>query len=167
MLKVVRSMKELPFGQLMKVYEESNTASAGRHYSDVSLERGLAQVENDCYYDLQCGFFTIAGAMYCLWLEEGVCVCAARLEPWRDGMLLTGLETAPDRRNRGYATALLRAVQTYAGEQGVGKIYSHIYNSNAASVHTHEKCGFRKISDCAAYLDGSVDRRGCTYLFEI
>lgn len=167
MLRIVDSMRRLPFRALMKIYGQTNAQVARRHYGDVSFDRGLAMVEASFYEDLQCGFFSIPHARYCLWLEEETPVSALRMEPWRDGVLLTALETAPDRRNKGYASALLRAVQAYAAEQGIYKLYSHIYNRNVASIHLHEKCGFRRISDTAAYLDGSVDRKGATYLVEI
>lgn len=143
MLKVIRSMRELPLEQLERIYGET---------LDVDYLR----------YE----FFCVSGAAYCLWLVDSLCVSAARLEPWRDGMLLTALETAPDRRNRGYACALVRAVQAFLREQGSIRIYSHIHHRNAASIRVHEKCCFRKISDTAVYLDGSVVSHSGTYLLE-
>lgn len=150
MLKVVRSMKELPFGQLMQV--------CGETYDVVA--------EQDFYEYLRQCFFHTPSAVYCLWMEQEQCVSALRLEPWRNGWLLTGLETAPDRRGWGHASALIRAVQAFLGEQGPVRLYSHIDKRNAASIRTHEKCGFCKISNHAVYIDGSVDTRGATYLYE-
>lgn len=144
MLKVAKSMAQLPLEQLERVYG------------------GRLDVEY-----LRYEFFTATGSVYCLWLIDGLCVSAARLEPWRDGILLTGLETAPDCRNRGYARALLQSVQAYLKEQGRDRLYSHIHHRNVASIHVHKICGFRKISDCAAYLDGSVVSHSGTYLIEL
>lgn len=143
MLKVAKSMAQLPLEELERVYG------------------GTLDVEY-----LRFVFFTAPGSVYCLWLVDGLCVSAARLEPWRDGILLTALETAPDRRNRGYARALLQSVQAYLKEQGRDRLYSHIHHRNAASVRVHEACGFQKISDCATYLDDSVVSHSGTYLHE-
>lgn len=159
-------MKELPFGELMAVYAESNTEAGRQRWPHETTDRSIALAEQDFYEYLRHGFFRMPGAVYCLWMENEVCVSALRLEPWKDGMLLTGLETAPERRNRGYACALIRGVQVYLGRQGGVRLYSHIRKRNTPSIHTHEKCGFRKISDMAVYIDGSVDSQGSTYLYE-
>lgn len=165
-LKVARTMNKLPFGQLMQVYAKSNAATARRRFPHETAERGIALAEQEAYDYLRNCFFRLEGAMCCLWMENEICVSALRLEPWKDGLLLTGLETAPERRNKGCACALIRAVQAFLREQGVVKLYSHIDKKNAASIHIHEKCGFRGIADHAAYLDGSVDSRSVTYLFD-
>ena len=140
MLKVIRSPRELPSEQ---VYE----SATDRDY-------------------LRRDFFDAPGARLCLWYTDGVCVSALRLEFWRDGVLLCGLETAGSCRRRGFAEALIRAVQNYLTEQGSGKLYSHINKRNAASIRVHEKSGFRKISDTARLLDGTVTAQMGTYLFE-
>lgn len=150
MLKVVRSMKELPFGQLMQVCSETYDVRS----------------EQDFYYYLRDCFFQTSGSMYCLWIVHEKPVSALRLEPWKDGVLLTGLETAPELRNRGYACALIKAVQSFLEAQKTLRIYAHIDKKNAASIHTHGKCGFRQIADTAAYLDGSVDSRAATYMYD-
>ena len=166
MLKVARSMSELPFDQLMEVYQETNIRSARRHWSENSPERAGAMAEYIFYDELQCGFFSIPDAMYCLWMVEGQCVSALRLEPWRDGWLLTALETSPAHRNQGYARALVQSVQGYLAQRGPVRLYSHIQSRNTASIHVHEQCGFRKFSDTARLLDGTVTSQMGTYLFE-
>jgi L-amino acid N-acyltransferase YncA len=55
-------------------------------------------------------------------------------------------------------------IRAYLRAQGAEKLYSHIAKGNTASIRTHEACGFYKISDMAAYVDGSVDGRACTYV---
>jgi ribosomal protein S18 acetylase RimI-like enzyme len=85
------------------------------------------------------------------------------LEPYRDGLLVEALETAPGYRRRGYAEALLRQVLgSFAGK----KIYSHVDKTNIPSLRLHEKCGFSRISECAAYIDGSINSRACTLCYE-
>jgi L-amino acid N-acyltransferase YncA len=43
-------------------------------------------------------------------------------------------------------------------------VYSHIERNNLASVRAHEKCGFKKITNFAVLLDGSVSQNADTYL---
>jgi len=167
MLTVFRSIRDLRFGELMKVYEQSNLELGRRKFPHESEGRQLALAEQDCYgYLLQC-FFTLPETAVCVWQVEGRYACALRLEPWKDGVLLTGLETAPEERGKGYACALIRAVQCYLAQQGKVKLYSHISNRNTASIHVHEKCGFRLYRDHAVFLDGSVDRKFATYIHEM
>jgi RimJ/RimL family protein N-acetyltransferase len=78
-------------------------------------------------------------------------------------MLLEALETAPEQRKKGYATALIRAA---LAQVGTVKIYSHVGKRNEASLKTHISCGFRRISEQAVYADGSVNDRCCTLLYE-
>jgi RimJ/RimL family protein N-acetyltransferase len=157
-------MRELPFEQLMSLYAESNQHRAMRQYPHETLARGMALVEQDFSDYLRNDFFVAAGAMYCLWMEEGEYVSALRLEPWKDGLLVTALETAPAYRGKGYACALLTAVQSMLAQQGASRLYSHIEKGNRASIRVHGKCGFRKISDIAALLDGTITAQMETYL---
>ncbi len=145
MLQIIRTMSELPFGALLDIYADNDRVTLQEQYDYL----------RDC-------FFRLPGAALCLWLEGDKPVSALRLEPYRDGLLLTALETAPYCRNQGYARALVRAVL----EQWKGtKLYSHIDRKNLASRSVHKHCGFRKIADNAVYLDGSVSARADTYLF--
>ena len=90
-------------------------------------------------------------------------VSAARLEPYRDGLLLEALETAPELRGRGYAAALLRNMLESA--PGTGPVYSHVDKKNAASLAVHRACGFRRILEHAVYADGSVLASACTLCY--
>ena len=165
MLRIVISPRELRFGELMDVYADSilEKASEWPHYP-----RGFAlqQAEQDFRQYLTEVFFRTNGALLALWETDGKYVSALRLEPYKDGLLLEGLETAPEYRKRGYAAVLIREVQQYLSGQGSMKLYSHVEKRNIPSHKTHEKCGFREISDRAVYINGSVDHRCCTYLYE-
>ncbi len=147
MLLVVRSMNQLRFEELARLY---------------GCDR---RQEADLFDYLQQVFFRTEGALYCLWQVDGVYRCALRLEPYEDGLLLTGLETPPTHRRKGYATALLTQTLQYLQKQGPVTIYSHIYHCNKASVSLHLRCGFRMMKDCAAFLDGSVSAMAGTYRF--
>ncbi len=153
MLRIVHSLKDLNFSQLMDVYIEGNLEKR-----EVGLS--LLEAEQDFYQYLQEVFFPTRGACYCLWEERGCCVSAMRLEPYRDGWLLEALETRPDRRRCGYGKMLVEQVISM---EKFKPIYSHIHRRNTASLRLHEKCGFEKILDYAVYIDGSVNDRCVTY----
>lgn len=162
MLRCIHSMKELPFGALMAVYEQSNQENAEEFWPDLSAGERLLRAEQEFYQYLQQVFFQTEGAVYYLWEVKGRPVCALRLEPYRDGMLLEALETAPEQRRKGYAAALIRAM---LAQLGAVKIYAHVGKRNEASLKTHISCGFHRISQQAVYADGSVNDRCCTMLY--
>lgn len=163
MLVIAKSFRDLRFSELMQVYEQSNLEAAEER-KNLPPMFALQLAEQDFRQYLQEVFFRTKGAVCCIWEENGHYVSALRLEPYRDGLLLAALETAPAFRKRGYASALIQAVQQYLAACGNVKIYSHVNKQNIASVCTHEKCGFRVISDRAVYLNGSVDSRCSTFL---
>jgi len=151
MLYLARSLQQLQFGKLMEVYIEGNLEKAA--------EVGLLQAEQDFYQYLSECFFPVSGAVYAVWIEENEYTSALRLEPYKDGLLLEALETAPNHRRKGYACQLIQAVLAEFPEQN---IYAHVSKRNAPSLAIHKKCGFRKISDSACYIDGSVNDRAVT-----
>ena len=163
MLKIVRTMADLPFGKMMGIYTQSNQ-ERGKQWGNESYERQIALAEQEFYAYLRQCFFTRPGSAYFLWEEQGSPVCAVRCESYADGWLLTALETAPDCRGRGYATKLLIAVLETIQ---TGKVYTHIRNDNLASQAVHKKCGFLKAKTGARMLDGSYSRKFDTYLKEL
>jgi len=165
MLVIAKSFRNLRFAELMQVYEQSNLEAA-KERKNLPVMFALQLAEQDFRQYLQEVFFRTPGAFCCIWEENGHYVSALRVEPYRDGLLLTALETAPSCRRKGYAAALIRAVQQNFLEIDRVKIYSHVDKQNAASLQTHKKCNFRVISDCAVYINGSVDYRCCTMLYE-
>ena len=156
MLIKAGSLGQLNFSSLMEIYIEGNLEK---------VEEGLTllQAEQDFYQYLREDFFRVPGAVYCVWEDAGEYVSALRLEPYRDGWLLEALETAPKRRRQGHGEKLIRAVLK---EPEFGKIYSHVNKRNGASLAIHEKCGFRRVSEQAVYIDGSVNSVACTMCFE-
>ena len=163
MLRTVHSMKELSFGALMEVYAESNAETGQEFWPDLSSGEQMLRAEQEFYQYLQQVFFKTDGASYCLWEVDGRPVSALRLEPYRDGLLLEALETAPACRQKGYASSLISAVVKLPECK---KIYSHVGKRNVASLKTHLACGFWRVSEQAVYADGSVNDRCCTLLFE-
>ena len=163
MLLVFEKLRDMSFSNLMAVYEEGNKENAEEFWPDLVEGQGLLRAEQEFYQYLREVFFPTEQARYYVWEEQGMYLSALRLEPYRDGMLLEALETHPDHRRKGYAVGLIRAVQEACPNL---KIYSHVGKRNTASLKTHEKCGFRRISDQAVYADGSVNSRSYTLCWE-
>ena len=158
MLILAHSLGELRFGALMGVYLQGNQEKAERDYPEEPAGAGLRLAEEDFYRYLRECFFRTPGAAYAVWEEGGSYVSALRAEPYRDGVLVNALETAPQQRRKGYASRLLEAVLGTLN----GPVYSHVAKSNLPSLALHERLGFRRIQETALYLDGSLDRRACT-----
>lgn len=166
MLRVAKKLNQLSFGALMEVYLDANRDQGAVLAPGEPEARQIQVAEERLYSYLHDDFFTHPGAFYCVWEESGKYVSALRLEPYRDGLLLEALETAPDQRGKGYAVRLIQAVQQYLSEQGSIRIYSHVDKKNEASLRTHRRCGFEAFLDYAAFIDGSVNRRSCTLRYE-
>jgi len=166
MLCIARNLRELSFRKLMDVYVEANRENGAWLAPQEPEDRQLQIGEDDFYSYLHDVFFQRQGAFYAVWVVDDSYVSALRLEPYRDGLLLEALETAPDRRRRGYAKSLLQAVQERLSQRGSVRLYSHVGKQNEASMRVHLHCGFRVIADSAAYIDGSVNSRACTLLCE-
>lgn len=163
MLRVFYSLRQLPFGDLMEVYEEGNRENGAEFWPELPQGQQILRSEQDFYQYLQQVFFQTQNTAYYTWEINGKIVSALRLEPYRDGLLLEALETAPEYRRKGYAKALMTAVLE---EVGHCRIYSHVGKKNLASLKTHLACGFLRISEQAVYADGSVNDRCCTLLYE-
>lgn len=163
MLRVIRSMAELPFGKLMEIYVQSNR-ELGQKWPRESETRRIALAEQEVYAYLRQCFFTRPGSRYFIWEEQGKPVSALRCESYADGVLLTCLETAPDQRGKGYATALLKAVLLHLEPE---KVYVHIHRENRSSQAVHLRCGFEKIKTGARLLDGSYSGAYDTYLIKL
>lgn len=164
MLLIAKSRKELDFRQLMDVYEEGNRENACEQYPHLPLEQGIAEAEQDFYAFLKEGFYMNPDAFYGVWVVDGCYVSALRVEPYRDGWLMEAVETKPACRRKGYAKLLMKAV---LNQMPGGKMYSHIHKKNLPSQKLHEGLDFRRCSEWAVYIDGSVNDRCATYLLEL
>lgn len=155
MLKIITNYRELDFSLLMGVYAEGNLQKGMERYPDRSEYEQLSYAEQD-HWDYLCEFFHSKDAFLAVWEVQERYTAALRMEPYRDGFLLTALETAPQLRGKGYATELLRKTLAYVTENSSLPVYSHVKKSNPASLAVHKKCGFQILLDHAVYLDGSV-----------
>lgn len=166
MLRVIDSIGHLCFSELMQVYVESNSKMGQERYPAYSSDDQLLEAEQDFYHYLRSDFFSQPGACYAVWIENGQYLSAARIEPYADGLLLCGLETAPKYRRKGYGKALITALQSYLARSSGGQLYSHVAKSNVFSLELHKRCGFRVIKDYAVHVDGSVFRDSVTMVYE-
>ena len=161
MLKVFSSLKNLNFRELMAVYEEQNRASGAQRYGNMSINLQILFTEQD-FYDFLTDFFKKFYGIYAIWMTDNQYVSAIRFEPYKDGMLLEGLETKPTARGKGYATALMNESIKMLQKRGVAVLYSHVKKNNARSLSVHRTCGFEVIMDCAVYIDGTVTQNSFT-----
>ena len=150
--------------KLLDVYAES-IMKASKNIRCDSEYIALRTAENDFLQYITGDFYRSNGGIIAIWEEDGRYACAARVEPYRDGFLLSGLETAPNLRKKGYATKLLSGVIAHLECKVQLPLYSHIHKHNAASLSIHRKLGFEMISDVAVLLDGTVSSAYITLVF--
>lgn len=166
MLQFVTSISELNMGQLLYVHKQSIYTSCDdreRHSSGFSE---ALQAEQD-FFDYIHDFFRRHNGIYALWVVNGRCCSALRLEPYSGGLLLSGLETAQEVRGNGYATALVRSVLEHLKTTDYKKVYSHVDKNNRPSLRVHNNCGFHRVLEHAVYVDGSVYHSSCTFSYAL
>ena len=149
MLKLIYSMGDLDVEQLLKLYEEWDLNEA--YYLDF--------LHND--------FFRQKDAFFAVWATQGQYKAALRIEPYRDGLLLASLSTAPSERKKGYGYLLVTEVLKHLSILPYKVVYSHINKKNFPSLELHKKCGFRLYSDSARYIDGTVTQNSCTMRYDL
>ena len=165
MLKIISSSAQLHYGEIMQVYEQSIQNSGKENYPHLDENQQILEAEQDFYAFLK-AFLSEEHSQCMVWVLDGKYASILRVEPYRDGALIEGLETAISSRRKGFAKELLSATIQYLLENGYRKIYSHIHKDNLPSVKTHLSCGFLLVSEHSAYIDGSVDHNSLTYLYE-
>ena len=152
MLLYFDSPEGMDLANLKQVYQES-------------LEFGKMFSSTQNFYDYWLyDFFSHPGAICAVWEENGIYVSVVCLEPYKDGVLITGLETLPAQRNMGMAGRLLSAVLSRL--DGI-TLYSHIQRRNVPSLRLHKSCGFVFYTDHAVFLDGSVSCNYDTYILQM
>ncbi len=156
---------DLDFEELVEVCQEDILTHGRLHYPNESTTEQLRLAEVDFADYLRNVFFRQKGSAYCILVNEGKYISAARLEPYEDGYLLTALITRVDYRRMGYGRQLLLDLMTDCVANGRLPIYSHIANRNVVSYSLHLQCGFRVLKDTATYLDGSVHTDSKTFIY--
>lgn len=148
---------------LLNIYRDSIAEKASR-YTGISSGYDRLRMAEEGFLDyLNTVFFRVQSARYYVWAEDGIYTAALRVEPYKDGLLLSALETAPALRKHGYGKKLVDSlIYLLRGTESL-PLYSHIRNSNTVSRHLHLICGFQKVSDYAVLLDGTVTSVYATY----
>lgn len=147
-LKITRYC-DLDERKLMDVYAESNYENTDYFFPE-ETDKAVAvrKVEEGFCGFLKDEFFSRDGNAYWVLEENGIWVCALRLNLIENGLYyLEALETKPDCRKQGYATKLMNDVIEKLKSEGSFRICDCISKKNIASIRTHEKCGFRIVSD--------------------
>lgn len=162
MLLITQDLEYICYSELMRVYEQSNIKHGASKYSRFSSAEQLLSAEQDLYDYLK--FVLVSGGWFAAWITSDGYKSALRLEPFKDGYLITALETAQDDRGRGYADALLHNV---VSKFSTVKVYAHIYSNNQISIHLHVKNGFVRIKNYAEFIDGSVTTDAYTYMLAV
>lgn len=160
MLKIYRDPYDLNMDQLLLIYRQS--------IENRMETEGICrfQAEQDFIDYMTEDFFSVYGAFFAVWTHESACVSAVRLEPYQNGYILSGLETQPESRDRGYASQLILAVLQYMTELGNLPVYAHVDKKNIPSLAVHTFCGFRRTLEYGKLLDGTISSNYCTLCFE-
>ena len=162
MLKIVKSVNELNIEQFFAVYRDSIRNIGHDFYCNFHENQQVKLAEEDLLAYLRDDFFRHMDAFIAIWVVDGVYKSVLRIEPYRHGVLLHALETAPDARKMGYAFSLVSAVLEYLKQAECVAVFSHVNKRNHPSLHLHKKCGVRKSTDFAVLLDGTVTQNTCT-----
>ena len=161
MVRYLGSLEQIRYSDLMELYEESIRFAAKNEYPHEDENAAVFSAQNDFYQYMLQIFFPTKGAFCAVWEVKGRPVSILRMEPYEDGLLLNGLETALDYRRRGYGENLVNAVLAQCG----CKVYSHVRRTNSSSMELHKKAGFSIFMDSCKYLDGSTDPNGVTFVW--
>ena len=135
--------------KLMDVYSESNFENTDYFYPDEkNKEVAVSKVESGFLHFLKDDFYRNAKAAYWVFEEDGIWISALRTCEIRTGLYyLEALETRPDYRQKGYGYLLLSGVLEKMKADGPFRLCDCVGKKNNASLKTHEKCGFRIVSD--------------------
>ena len=166
MLKIFRTSRQLDIRKLSEIYKESIQLSGRENYRHLSSCEQLSEAEKDFYDYWQYRFFTVSNAACAVWEVSGEFVAAVRLEPYNGGLLLAGLETAPQHRRKGYGKMLVKSVTQELLTEDRTVLYAHIHKKNIASLCLHKSCGFTESLAYAVFLDGSVSYHYSTYFLK-
>ena len=148
MLHRITNFQDIDKRALMDIYAEGNAENAADLYPNEDIETGIALAEKDFLEFLEKKFFTWNNSVYWVLEEDGRCVSALRTTETEPGIFyIEALETRPDMRRRGCAVRLINELIAYLKPMGAFTLRSCVNKHNAASLRTHEVCGFRVISE--------------------
>ena len=153
--------KDLPYLALMEIYASFISEKGKAEYPQYPENIQILNAEQDLYDYLRNVHLCQLKASVCFWRCGEELVSVLRLEAYNDGLLLSGLETAPGHRQKGYGKLLLQQACRDADE-GCLPIYSHVFSNNTVSMKLHLDCGFVVVEERAVLLDGSIHHDAVT-----
>lgn len=168
LLKITR-YDDLDARKLMDVYAESNAENTRFFCPDEPDEqKAIGTVEAGFLDFLKNGFFGHSEAACWVLQEDGVWLSAARTCRIREGLyFLEALETRPDQRKKGYGSRLLSGIADALKKDGAFRLCDCVEKTNAASLKTHEACGFCIVSEAGYdYLLEEADDRDYGLAYE-
>lgn len=160
MLLRITDFPDLDTCKLMQIYSESNLENTDYFYPDEADKKvAVAKVEEGFLTFLKNEFFNMSNATYWVLESDGVWLSALRTCLIKDRLFyLEALETRPDSRQKGCGSLILSSVLQAMKSQGTFKICDCVSKKNVASLKTHEKCGFKIVSDSGYnYLYNETD----------
>ncbi len=155
MFQAFKSISCIDFRMYKTLYRQRIEELRLQNYRQLNYAEGVLSSEEDFWYDTD-AFLKLGDSFVCIWSVEGKYISALRVEGYKDGYLLTNLETDPDYRNKGYASLLIDALKDYLASCGCKFLYAHIAKRNRLSLMVHQKLGFQSISEVATLVDGTV-----------
>lgn len=124
------------------VYAEAIQQNALDRDPIAGATQTLIRAEEDRFVEFLCQFFRGYRNRYYVLVTDEKWVSALRLTKMNGYYYLEALETAPDERKKGNATQLMQLVIKRLKKKGAPVIRSCVSKRNAASLATHQKCGF-------------------------
>ena len=147
MLIEISGLSQLDMWKLLDIYSEGIRENAEEFYPDEDVPEAIKK-EEASFREFLCDFFEKPGNTYWILSEDGVWVSALRLSETQEGFYyLEALETRPDSRRMGYAAKLIGCVIERLKIRGPFRICDCVSKRNLPSVRTHEKCGFKIVSE--------------------
>lgn len=148
MLLKITDFAHLDARKLMDVYAESNLENTDYFFPEEPDKKiAVSRVESGFLDFLKHEFFTQEHAACWIWEQDSVWVSALRTCQTGAGLyFLEALETHPAYRQKGYGSLLLSGVLDAMKAEGSFRLCDCVGKKNLASLKTHEKCGFRIVS---------------------
>ena len=159
MLLRIKKYSEINERKLMDIYAEGNLENVEYFYPEETDKNiGVKKVEGFLEF-LKNKFFNKEDATYWILVENEVWISAARtcfIKP--EIIYLEALETIPNERNKGYASKLLNELIGALKKEGKFRLCDCVSKKNIPSLKTHEKCGFKIVSEVGNdYLNNEID----------
>ena len=159
MLLRITDYGDLDERKLMDIYSESNFDNTEYFYPDETDKKAAVIKVESGFLSFLKDFFKKSRAVYWVLEIDGTWLSALRTCEVEPGLYyLEALETRPDHRRKGYGSMLLSCVLEALRAEGHFRLCDCVSKNNTASLKTHEKCGFRIVSEEGYdYLNGEAD----------